>query len=405
MGADGDGGPAACAVGIGRGGGDGLECAVAVGSAGEDVEAAVVGDDVGVDVPEDPGEGREGRGELGIEPGLTAVDGDFESGDAAITGKGDAVDAGHAAFDGLAGSGYVDTAGGFHACFLGPAALLPEAKDLLVEESDLRDPFGVLDAVLTGGEEAEGEAVAVGEGKAVHGVDERDLFLEGEVEGEAFGVVVGAAEADELGVGPWAGAFEKVAQGEAGPAGVGDEVAADFVADALERDGDFAGGHGADLVEGEIERVVDGSVDGEAPAVAVDAGVEEVLGDAVEVCVGGDWRCGEAAGGGLCAAAASSENLAADDDGGDGADGEAAGVLEEVTAREVGYRQRRGDWGEVDGGVGGFIGGWFAGCRFGARRQRRVQWCRDGRELLGGVLCRSRLGGESGEEGDGGEDG
>ena len=100
-------------------------------------------------------------------------------------------------------------------------------------------------------------------------------------------------------MGPDAGAVEEVAEGEAGPAGVGDEVAADLVADALERDGDLAGGHGADLVEGEIERVVDGAVDGEAPAVAIDARVEEILGDAVEVFVGGDWRRGEAGGGGL----------------------------------------------------------------------------------------------------------
>ena len=267
---------------------------------------------------------------------MAAVDGDFESGDAAVAGEGDAVDAGHAAFDGLAGGGDVDAAGGFHARFLGPTALLPEAEDLFVEEGDLGDPFGVLDAVFAGGEEAEGEAVAVGEGEAVHGVDEHDLFLAGEVEGEAFGVVVGAAEADELGGGPDAGAVEEVAEREAGPAGVGDEVAADLVADALERDRDFAGGHGADFVEGRgLKRVVDGAVDGEAPAVAVDAGVEEVFGDAVEVFVGGDCWGGEAGGGDLCAAAASSEDLAANDDGGDGADGEAAGGLEEVAACQV----------------------------------------------------------------------
>ena len=128
------------------------------------LKRAVVGDDVGVDVPEDPSEGGEGRGELGVEPGLSAVDGDFETVDAAVAGEGDAVDAGHAEVDGLAGGGDVDAAGGFHAGFLGPAALLPEAEDLLVEESDLGDPFGVFDAVFPGGEEAEGEAVAVGGG-------------------------------------------------------------------------------------------------------------------------------------------------------------------------------------------------------------------------------------------------
>ena len=186
---------------VGQGGAHlcGLDVAGAVGGAGADDVFAGVG--VEVEGPEAPGEGGEFGLEFGGGPGGAIVGADLDASDAAVAGEGDALNTGAAGDGAAAARGYVDAGHGVDDALLRPAALLPVALDVVAEEGEAGDPLGVLDAVAAGGEEADGEAVLVGQGLPVHLPDEADAGVADVEEGVGLCVVVGGGEPDVGGFG------------------------------------------------------------------------------------------------------------------------------------------------------------------------------------------------------------
>ena len=77
-------------------------------------------------------------------------------------------------------------------------------------------------------------------------------------------------------------------QGHALPDGVGNQAAADAIGDALHRGFLFHGGQGGEFLEGPDARVFDVADDIETPDGACHVGIDEILGDLIELIVGRD---------------------------------------------------------------------------------------------------------------------
>jgi hypothetical protein len=123
--------------------------------------------------------------DAGGQPRALAVDPIFDRAYAPITGEGDAAD-----LDGPAGVAgvvapfwQVDSGGGLDGGYIGPAAVLPVTLIVGIDDPDLAQPFDVFPSVDVWNVGSHGEAVADGQGHAVHGVGEHYFGLMALVKG------------------------------------------------------------------------------------------------------------------------------------------------------------------------------------------------------------------------------
>src|SRR5690606_10552582 len=143
------------------------DVAVAVGHA--DDHLVFAGGEIDRQRPTHPGEGRvEGGLQRGVGPAFAAVQRDFHAGNVARAGEGDTGQGLRSGVDLLAVLGMIDAAPFVHDGGVAPAAGLPVALEVLVDDLDAVDPFDVLHAVDVGNDEPGGETVVVGEHFAVH---------------------------------------------------------------------------------------------------------------------------------------------------------------------------------------------------------------------------------------------
>ena len=122
-----------------------------------------------------------------------------------------------------------------------PAFLLPETAVFAFYGLDPGEPFGVEHPVQSGDDDAGGKPVGGREGRVVHQDRDDRVRVQGAVPRNRGGVSVGAFEDDPyIGGRIEARGLEESGEAHPLPACVADQVAADFVAHAFERD-DFVG--------------------------------------------------------------------------------------------------------------------------------------------------------------------
>ena len=124
-----------------------------------------------------------------------------------------------------------------------------------------------------------------GERHTVHRVNEHDARIVGLGPRHALVEPVGGVDDDRARPVADARHAEHVAERDAGPAARRDEVSAERVGDALERDGHGDRLHPADLVDRELERLLDEALDAKPPGRGFDARRLEVDVDAIEAIV------------------------------------------------------------------------------------------------------------------------
>ena len=130
-----------------------------------------------------------------------------------------------------------------------------------------------------------------GQRLAVHAEGEdRVASVQGDLQRGADREAVDCGAEDLVGLVADAGPVEHVLQGYAEPAGRSDELAADLVAHAGQRDVVLDDVHLGQLVEGEADLLLDVAVDGELPGVDVDHRDGQVGVHPVEVPARSDER-------------------------------------------------------------------------------------------------------------------
>ena len=166
---------------------------------------------------------------------------------------------------------------------IGPAARLPVALEVFIDQADAIEPLHVLHAVNARNDDARRETVIVPQQGAVHADHNHGVGIEGRGERNRVLIVIGGVE-DEIDHPILdAGFREQIGEGNADPFGGADQIAVEFIRNA---------GKGRDLArrcpfEQDVVRqhdfCVHHPVDRERPAFRVDGWIREVLGDVIEV--------------------------------------------------------------------------------------------------------------------------
>ena len=183
------------------------------------------------------------------------------------------------------------------AVLIGPSFDQPRGHPVAVEvlprrQLDAVEPLRRRHVAVEAGDDEPGREAVLGRQRLAvhrHG-DERGATVEADLGREPGGEAVDRAADDLRRAGLHAGPVEQRRQRHALPRGVADEVAADLVGHARQRDELLDVGHGDELVVGERVRLVDHALDEQRPRPDVDLRDAERGVDAVEVVVRRDVR-------------------------------------------------------------------------------------------------------------------
>src|SRR5512146_2287605 len=185
-------------------------------------------------LPETPTLVRERRHECGVMPTCFTIRANFDAGNGAEPREGDATNS-YCAEWRCAGRGINPAHRAQWA--VTPSLALVEPFIGLVGQLDAREPFGALLAVAARHQRPKGKSVAVGQRLAIHFPGEQRARLQEINQRQAGGVAIHAVE-DEMSCGRQRSARcrEQCLQRDAAPLCRADEVTADLVGDALQRD-------------------------------------------------------------------------------------------------------------------------------------------------------------------------
>ena len=170
-----------------------------------------------------------------------------------------------------------------------------------VPHLDAVEPLDVGNPVPAGSNQAQGKAIGLGQGGAVHLVRQDVVAAHGISKRHAAGEVlpdldsphlllarIGAKEDHLFGAAAHLGLLQERRQGRARPLGIADsggEPGEAVIAGAFEGEGDLAPGAGLEVVERQPERVPNGPADLQRPGLLVDHGAV-VMRDAEEPLIG-----------------------------------------------------------------------------------------------------------------------
>src|SRR3989304_1983737 len=138
-----------------------LDYPLTVGSAGHQLVGARTSEPV--EIPKHPRPWRKGRQKRSVAPGLATVRAHLHPRNAAVPGEGYAVQASPPYSQHVACGGNGDEGSRLDSRLLVPAALLPIAEVLLLDEGDASEPLGMFHAVLTRRDHAQREAMGGGQ--------------------------------------------------------------------------------------------------------------------------------------------------------------------------------------------------------------------------------------------------
>ena len=148
-------------------------------------------------LPAYPGEVGEGAFKGGDMPGGATIKADIDFGDTFIAGEGYATNIGGLIDLSINGNQRcVDTGGHADGGRIAPAALLPVTLVVVRDDLDTRQPFAVLHAVDAGYQDADREAVSLGERGSVHMYREEGGWFEGFFQVNAVAIIVYRVEND-----------------------------------------------------------------------------------------------------------------------------------------------------------------------------------------------------------------
>ena len=186
--------------------------------------------------PDDPRVGRHGRLNAAFVPGPAGIKADLHFADGVGSAECDPAQGVFGAAQGLIVARRIDARKNLDGAVVGPAFALPVAFIVTGIDFDFRDPFHVFDAVESGYDEADWEAVFPRQLLSIHQECQHDIVLHGAAEGNAVIVAVDGAEDDITRSFLVGSAFQQqFLERDAAPCGVAQAVASGQGVDAHQR--------------------------------------------------------------------------------------------------------------------------------------------------------------------------